>query len=300
MRAVPGARLIDPAVLARIGDLELVARHVVEGFITGLHHSPHFGLSVDFAEHRAYMPGDDIRRIDWRVYARTDRYYIKQFEADTNTDFTVVLDTSASMSFGSGSISKFDYARFLAACLVYFSSKQRDRVGLALFAGEDVTRIPPAAKHLDLILHQLDSAKTGGGGALMPPLRKLSEHLRRRSIVAVISDFYEEASAVADAVRQLRQRGNDVIVFHVLDRAELEFPYQDAMTIVDLESGDKLPVVPETLKDDYRKMVGTHVEEIGRRMIEHGFDYMLLDTAKPLDHALFHFLSTRERLRSVR
>lgn len=300
MRAVPGARLLDPAVLARIGNLELVARRVVEGFITGLHHSPHFGLSVDFAEHRAYMPGDDIRRIDWRVYARTDRHYIKQFEADTNTDFTVVLDTSASMSFASRGISKFEYARYLAACLVYFSSKQRDRVGLALFGNEQVSRIPPGIKHLDLILHELDNAKTSGGGALLPPLRKLSEHLRRRSIIAIISDFYEDAASVAEAVRQLRQRGNEVIVFHVLDEAELAFPYEDAMTILDLETGDKLPVVPETLKDDYKKMMSAHVADIGKRMIEHGFDYMLLDTSKPLDHALFHYLSTRERLRSVR
>lgn len=300
MRAVPGARLIDPVVLSRIGDLELVARHVVEGFITGLHHSPHFGLSVDFAEHRPYMPGDDIRRIDWRVYARTDRYYIKQFEADTNTDFTVVLDTSASMGFASGGISKFDYARYLAACLMYMSGRQRDRVGLALFAGAELERIPPGAKHLDLALHALDRATTGGSGTLLQPLRKLSEHMRRRSIVAVISDFYEDATIVSEAVRQLRQRGNDVIVFHVLDRAELDFPYEDAMTILDLESGEKLPVVPETLQQEYRQMISAHVDDIGKRMVEHGFDYMLIDTAKPLDHALFHYLSTRERLRSVR
>jgi uncharacterized protein (DUF58 family) len=300
MRAVPGARLIDPVVLSRIGNLELVARHVVEGFITGLHHSPHFGMSVDFAEHRAYMPGDDIRRIDWRVYARTDRHYIKQFEADTNTDFTVVLDTSASMSFGSGGVTKFDYARYLAACLTYMSSRQRDRVGLALFAGSEISRIPPGAKHLDLVLHELDRATTSGGGALLPALRKLSEHIRRRSIVAVISDFYEEAAAVAEAVRQLRQRGNDVIVFHVLDRAELDFPYEDAMTILDLESGEKLPVVPETLQAEYKELVSAHVDDVAKRMIEHGFDYMLLDTARPLDQALFHYLSTRERLRAVR
>lgn len=300
MRAVPGARLIDPAVLSRIGNLELIARHVVEGFITGLHHSPHFGMSVDFAEHRAYMPGDDIRRIDWRVYARTDRYYIKQFEADTNTDFTVVLDTSASMGFASRKVTKFDYARYLAACLAYFAGKQRDRVGLALFTGDIVERIPPGAKHLDLVLHALDRAKTGGGGALLPPLRKLSEHMRRRSIVALVSDFYEEPAAVSDAVRQLRARGNDVIVFHVLDPAELEFPYEDAMTILDLESGEWLPVVPETLKDEYKQLVRDHVNAVGKRMIEHGFDYILLNTARPLDEALFHFLATRERLRTVR
>lgn len=300
MRAVPGARLIDPAVLSKIGNLELVARHVVEGFITGLHHSPHFGMSVDFAEHRPYMPGDDIRRIDWRVYARTDRHYIKQFEADTNTDFTVVLDVSASMGFGSGGITKFDYARYLAACLLYMSSRQRDRVGVVLFAGEQLVRIPPGAKHLDLALHELDRARVAGTGALLPPLRKVSEHMRRRSIVAIISDFYEDPSAVVEAVRQLRQRGNDVIVFHVLDQAELEFPYDDAMTVLDLESGEKLPVVPETLQEEYRQLVSEHVTTIGKRMIEHGFDYMLLPTAKPLDQALFHYLSTRERLRTVR
>ncbi|HEX6559966.1 MAG TPA: DUF58 domain-containing protein, partial [Longimicrobiales bacterium] len=171
MRATPGSRLLDPAVLARIGDLELVARSVVEGFITGLHHSPQFGLSVDFAEHRAYMPGDDIRRIDWRAYARTDRYYVKQFESDTNTDFTVLLDTSASMDFGSTGVTKFAYARMLAACLAYFSSRQRDRVGLALFAEDEVARIPAGAKRVDLILHELDRARPGGRGALLKPLR---------------------------------------------------------------------------------------------------------------------------------
>ena len=300
MRATPGARLLDPRVLARIGDLELVARRVVEGFLAGLHHSPHFGMSVDFAEHRPYMPGDDIRRIDWRVFARTDRFYVKQFEADTNTDFTVILDTSASMNFGSRGITKFDYARYLAACLTYFSSKQRDRVGLALFVDNGVSRIPAGAKRMDLILHALDHAKPEGRGRLLAPLRKLSEHLRRRSIVAIISDFYEEAQQVDEAVRQLRQRGNDVIVFHVLDTAELEFPYDDAMTVVDLESGDKLPVVPETLKDEYKSLIGRHVEEVRRRMIDHGFDYMRIDTAMPLDYALFHYLATRDRLRSVR
>ena len=300
MRTAPGARLIDPTVLSRIGNLELVARTVVEGFITGLHHSPHFGMSVDFAEHRAYMPGDDIRRIDWRLFARTDRHYVKQFEADTNTDFTVLLDTSASMGFASRGLSKLDYARYLAACLVYFSSRQRDRVGLALFAGEKLSRIPPGAKHLELILHELDKAQPAGSGSLLAPLRKVSEHLRRRSMVAIISDFYEESEAVAEAVRQLRQRGNDVVVFHVLDPAELAFTYDDAMTIIDLETNEKLPVVPETLKADYQAMMASHVSDIGKRMVQHGFDYVLLQTDKPLDHALFHFLATRERLRSVR
>lgn len=300
MRATPGARLLDPVVLARIGDLELIARSVVEGFITGLHHSPQFGLSVDFAEHRAYMPGDDIRRVDWRVFARTDRHYVKQFESDTNTDFTVLLDASASMGFGAAGITKFEYARMLAACLAYFSNRQRDRVGLALFADDQLTRIPAGARRLELILHELDRATPRGSGGLAAPLRKMSEHLRRRSIVALISDFYEEPARITEAVRQLRQRGNDVIVFHVLDRAEVDFPYDDAMTVVDIERGDHLPVVPETLKDEYRTLIGAHITDVRRRMAAHGFDYVQIDTSMPLDHALFHYLATRERLRSPR
>jgi uncharacterized protein (DUF58 family) len=299
MRATPGARFLDPVVLSRIGDLDLIARRVVEGFLAGLHHSPSFGLSTDFAEHRAYMPGDDIRGIDWRAYARTDRYFVKQFEADTNTDFTVILDCSASMGFGSKGITKLDYARYLAACLAFMSSRQRDRVGLALFSETQFTRIPPGAKRLDVVLHELDCARADGAGSLAPSLRKLSEHLRRRSVVALISDFYEPPDEVARAVAQLRQRGNDVVVFHVLDPAELDFTYDGAMTILDMESGEKLSVVGDTLRDEYRGLMTQHVELVRRAMLAHGFDYVRLDTSRPLDDALFRYLATRERLRSL-
>ena len=300
MPIAPGARFLDPAVLTRIGDLEFVARTVVEGFITGLHHSPRFGFSSDFAEHRAYMPGDDIRRIDWRVFGRTDRHYLKQYESDTNTDFTVVLDCSASMDFGSGALTKFDYARYLAACLAYFSGRQRDRVGLALFSQALFTRVAPGARRLDHILHELDRARPSGGGALLPALQRIAEHLRRRSVVAVISDFYEQPEAAARAVAQLRQNRNDVVVFHVLDAAELDFTYDGALTVLDLESGERLPVVGETMKDEYRMLVRRHIDDVRRAMLAQGFDYMQLDTSKPLDQALFHYLSTRERVANVR
>lgn len=299
MRATPGARFLDPAVLSRIGSLDLVARTVVEGFLAGLHHSPSFGLSTDFAEHRAYMPGDDIRGIDWRAYARTDRYYVKQFESDTNTDFTVILDCSASMGFASKSVSKLDYARYVAACLAYLSSRQRDRVGLALFSETQFTRIPPGAKRLDMVLHALDNASAAGGGALLPALRRLSEHLRRRSVVALISDFYEAPDQVARAAAQLRQRGNDIVVFHVLDPAELDFTYDGAMTILDMESGEKLSVVGDTLREEYGGLVADHIEQVRRGMVAHGFDYVRLDTSQPLDDALFRYLAARERMRST-
>lgn len=300
MRASAGARFLDPAVLSRIGSLDLVARTVVEGFLAGLHHSPDFGLSTDFAEHRAYMPGDDIRGIDWRAYARTDRYFVKQFEADTNTNFTVILDASASMGFSSRTVTKFDYARYLSACLAYLSAQQRDRVGLTMFSETQLSRIPPGAKRLDVILYELDRARPGGGGSLAPSLRKVSEDLRRRSIVAVVSDFYEPPEEAARAVAQLRRRGNDVVVFHVLDPAELDFSYDGAMTILDMESGEKLSVVGDTLRDEYRGMMEQHIELVRRGMVAHGFDYVRLDTSKPLDEALFRYLVARERMRSTR
>src|SRR5512134_201853 len=172
---MPGARFIDPAILGRIGDLELVARWVVEGFISGLHRSPHLGFTTDFAEHRQYTPGDDIRHIDWRVFARTERYYLKEFEADTNTNFTVLLDVSASMGYGHQSLTKLDYARYLAACLTYFSHRQRDRVGLVTFNDDIVDIVPPSAKHLTHVLHGLDRAVAGGKGSLSMPLAKIAE-----------------------------------------------------------------------------------------------------------------------------
>ena len=161
---VPGARFVDPTVLARIGNLELVARAVVDGFINGMHRSPYFGASVDFAEHRGYVPGDDIRRVDWRLYARTDRYYIKEYEADTNSNFSVLLDVSKSMGFGSGGVTKLDYGKMLAGCLTYLVHRQRDRVGFVAFDSDIVEHVPPSAKHMDMVLHVLDRAQADRAG----------------------------------------------------------------------------------------------------------------------------------------
>jgi uncharacterized protein (DUF58 family) len=318
-------RLIDPTVLARIGDLGLVARVVVEGIINGLHRSPHLGSSMDFAEHRAYMPGDDIRRIDWKLFARSDRHFIKEFEADTNTNFTVLVDTSPSMQYGgasdgTGALSKLDYARYLAACLLYLASTQRDRVGLVTFDREIRDYVPPSAKHLNVALHTLDrltqstqppspdvrrpGAAPNGGPLAPPPLaavtRRIGESFRRRSIVLLISDLYEDPTAVLDALAYLRGKGNDVIVFHVLDRRELEFPFTDSANFVDLETGERMPVIPDYLRAQYRALIAEHVASLGRVLGENRVDYALFDTSKPLDQALFHFLSSRERMRQAR
>jgi uncharacterized protein (DUF58 family) len=293
---IPGARFVDPRALARISTLELLARNVVDGFISGLHRAPHLGTSLDFAEHRAYMPGDDLRRMDWRLYARTDRFYLKQFEADTNANTSVFVDVSKSMSYGLGGISKLDYARYLAASLLYFSSRQRDRVGLGTFDNQVVDWIPPSARHLDLALLALERAEAGRPGELGPPLRTLGERLRRRGIVVLISDFYEPPETVLEALRKLRYRGHDLVVFHVLDPTEIDFPFEDAQPFEDLESGVRIPVVPEAQRATYRALVEAHVETLQKGCVGHRIDYMLLNTALPLDHALFRYLSVRERM----
>jgi uncharacterized protein (DUF58 family) len=298
--SIPGARFVDPRVLTRIKDLELLARSVVDGFINGLHRAPYFGASIDFAEHRGYVPGDDIRRVDWRLYARTDRYFVKQYEADTNANFAVLLDTSRSMAFTSGGVSKLEYAKFLAACLAYLSHRQRDRVGITTFDEDVVTYVPPSAKHFNVLLHTLDAARAERPGRLLEMLRTLAEHFKRRSIVALMSDLYESPDALMDALKPYRFLGNDIVVFHILDPAEIEFPYEAPSRFQDLESGEEVPVVPEVFAAEYRKLIRQHIDTLRTRCAESRIDYVQLQTSQPLDEALFSYLGNRERLMRVR
>ena len=298
--AIPGARFVDPVVLARIGNLELVARAVVDGFINGIHRSPYFGASVDFAEHRGYVPGDDIRRVDWRLYARTDRYYIKEYEADSNSNFSVLLDVSKSMGFGSHGLTKLDYGRILAGCLTYLVHRQRDRVGFIAFDSDIVEFVPPSAKHMDVVLHVLDRLTPSRAGSLRAPLHKMAEHFGRRGLLVLISDLYEDPDAVLEAIGPLRSRGSDLAVFHLLDPAELDFSFRDPSAFEDLESGEQIPIVPDALADQYKALVQAHVDALRDRFAANRIDYTLLNTSTPLDHALFSYLSTRERLSRVR
>ena len=298
--AIPGARFVDPNVLARIGKLDLLARTVVDGFINGLHRAPYFGASIDFAEHRGYVPGDDIRRVDWRLYARTDKYFVKQYEADTNTNFSVLLDVSKSMGFASRGISKLEYASYLSACLAYLAHRQRDRVGIVTFDEDIVSYVPASAKHFNVVLHTLDRAKSERAGNLSGPIGKVAEHFKRRSVLALISDFYEEPDAILEAIKPLRFLGNDLMVFHVLDPAEVDFTYDEASSFRDIESGEQIPVVPEAFADQYRTLMREHVESLNAKFAEHRIDYTLLNTSQPLDRALFGYLSNRERLMRVR
>jgi uncharacterized protein (DUF58 family) len=296
---IPGARFVDPHVLARIGNLELVAKSVVDGLINGLHRSPFFGASTDFAEHRGYVPGDDIRRVDWRVYARTDKYYIKEFEADSNANFAVLLDVSKSMGFGRA-ISKLDYGKTLAGCLTYLVHKQRDRVGLVTFDSDIVEHVPPSAKHLEVVLHVLDRAEPRRPGQFAAPMQKIAEHFGRRGVICVVSDFYEEPEVILRAVSPLRFRGNDVILFHVLDPIELDFAFDESATFEDLESGDQMPIVPEAIVKHYRGLITAHTETLSTKASAQQMDYLLLSTSTPLDFALFRFLSIRDRLTHTR
>jgi len=308
----PATSFLDPTVLGRIGNLELLARTVVEGFINGLHRSPHLGASADFAQHRPYMPGDDIRRIDWRLYARSDKYFIKEYEAETNTNFTVILDVSPSMRYGAvpedGRISKLTYGCFLAACLTYFSSLQRDRVGMATIDTDIVEYVPPSSKHLQHILHALDrieknardSKVTPGKSSLLPPLRKLSEMFRRRSLVVLISDFYEDPEDIISALTHVRGRGNDIVVFHLLDPRERDFSFTDSSNFIDMETGEKMPVIPEYLRKQYADLIREHTATLSKRIGETRADYALFDTSKPLDGALFTYLAARQRINRVR
>jgi uncharacterized protein (DUF58 family) len=248
------------------------------------------------------MPGDDIRRIDWKLYARSDKYFIKEFEADTNTNFSILLDISKSMSFAGepNGITKLEYAKYMAACLAYFSSKQRDRVGMVTFDDEVRDYIPPSAKHLHVILHALEHVKAGRKGNLDRPLVLLSEHFRRKSLIVVISDLYDEPARVLNAISYLKGKGNDIMVMHVLDRHELEFPYDDASNFQDMESDEKIPIVPYALRDKYRALVQEHVSTIQNLMTQNRIDYTLFNTSQPLDLALFSYLANRERLMRVR
>jgi uncharacterized protein (DUF58 family) len=293
-------RFLDPGVLAAIGNLELLARTVVEGFLHGLHRSPHLGLSMEFAEHRPYNPGDDIRRIDWRVLARTDRFYVKEFEAETHASVTFLLDISPSMSFASGTVSKLDYARFLVASLAWFSARQRDRIGLITFDGSIRETIPPSTRHLTRILHALDRLTPGTGGEPGRALGAIADRVRRRSILVIVSDFYDQPESLLEGVTRLRATGSDVLAFHVVDPAEREFPYEGAATFEDLESGERIPLVPGDLRGDYQSMIAEHQATLTRHMGSQGVDYAILGTDQPLDHALFAYLSRRQAMARIR
>ncbi len=290
---VAPAAFLDPALLATISDLALLARTVVDGFMHGQHRSIRKGSSLDFAEHRAYQPGDDLRRIDWRVYGRTDRFYIKEYDADTNARVLFAVDTSGSVAYGSGTVTKFAYARMLTASLAWLSQVQGDRVGLATFTQALVDVIPPSVRHVQRLLHTLAAATPGGPSQLVASIAKLGLLSQRAGIIVLVTDCYEQPDVLGRAVDALRRHGHDLLVFHVVDPAERELPGDNDTTFEDVESGYLLPLKPRALRDKYQSLVRAHHEALQSRFAAAGADYVRLDTSAPLDRALHAYLDAR-------
>src|SRR5216110_2098496 len=288
---------LDPAVVARLGTLELKARTIVEGFLSGLHRSPFKGFSVEFAEYRQYIPGDDLSKIDWKVYARSDRYYVKKFEEETNLDCHLMLDVSGSMAYGSRAMTKFEYGACLAASLAYLMTRQRDAVGLMAFDERIVDMLPPSSRpgHLRSVLLTLDRLRLGKETHMARPLNQLCDALTKRGMVVLISDLLDDPETVVRGLKHFQFRGADVIVFHVLDPDEIEFPFERATRFQDLETDEEIMAVPGVVRDHYLREMGGLIERYRRELGGAGIDYQLISTNRPLELALLSYLSTRAR-----
>lgn len=288
---------IDPVVLSRISNLELLARAVVEGFVAGLHRSPYKGFSVEFMSYRPYIPGDDLMRLDWKLFARTDRYYVKEFEDETNTSLNILLDVSASMNYGSTGITKREYASFLAASIAYLVIRQRDAAGITFFDDKIIEHVPPRSTtgHLHTILQYLKNVGSGARSEVGKPLHELAERRRRRGFVLLISDLLDDVEAIVDGLRHFRFQGHEVIVFHVMDPTELSFDFSDLVEFEDMETGDKLLIASEASRATYLENLERFKATLMRECGLLGIDYALLPTNRPLDFALFEYLAARAR-----
>ena len=290
-------RFLDPSVLAGISGLDLVAKTVVDGFVAGLHRSPDFGFSQEFAEYRAYSPGDDLRHVDWNVFARTERAYLKRYRGETNSILTVLLDASNSMKFTSHSVTKMDYARFTAASLFYLAiHSQRDAAGLIVFDDEVRSYIRPSTRQgqLHRLLAGLEQAEPRARTDFAKPLDHFQQFLRRRGMVIFISDFYDSPDHIVRTIEPLRFHGNEVVLFHVLDPKEIRPEFREPATLIDLETQDRIEITPEYVRDEYCKKIDAHVEALRDKTKGAGMDYHLLTTDRPLDDALREYLSIRQ------
>lgn len=294
---MPATRFIDPNVLSRVSHMELRARAVVEGFVAGLHRSPYKGFSVEFMSYRPYMPGDDLMHVDWKLFARSDRYYVKEFEDETNTALSILLDVSGSMEYGSRGLSKRLYGSYLAASLAYLAIRQHDAAGLTLFDDGIVEHIPPRSTtgHLHAILEYLDTAGPGALTDMGKPLHELAERRRRRGFVVLISDLLDDVDALVDGLHHFRYKGHEVIVFHVMDPQEIAFDFSDMVEFEDMESGEKLLVASEAAREAYLENVERFTSTLKRSCGQMGVDYQLLTTDRPLDFALFEYLAARAK-----
>jgi uncharacterized protein (DUF58 family) len=294
-----GYRFVEPAALARVKNLTVVARGVVEGFITGLHASPYKGFSVEFAEHRKYTAGDNPRHLDWRVLGRTDRLFIKQYEEETNLRAQILLDVSGSMGFAHGKgPTKLEYGSYLTAVLAYLMTRQQDAVGLTTFDTKVRLDLPAGSspRHFDEIMKRLEDVKPGKPTDIGATLNRLADRFKRRSLIILISDLYDDTEVIARALHHFRHKRHEMIVFHVLDRAEVEFPYADTASFIDLETGDRLQVDPTYVRDEYRRRVGAFLEQCRKACADCQVDYVPADTSVPYDLLLSRYLQKRSGL----
>jgi uncharacterized protein (DUF58 family) len=292
-------QFLDPTVLASISSLDLVAKTVVDGFVAGLHRSPTFGFSQEFAEYQQYNEGDDLRHVDWNVFARTEKIYLKRFRGETNMQLLILLDASASMSYGSGKVRKIDYARYIAASLAYLSSQQRDATGLIVF-DEDVTNyVQPSTRQGQLmrLMHAIELAHGGTRTDFAKPFAHFLQFLKRRGIVVVLSDFYEDPEKIVKAIEPLRYRGNEVILFHILDPNEIEPKFREPVLLEDAEDATAMEVSPEYARGEYRVKIDQHIHALQEKAQRAGLEYVFMNTAKPLDKGLRDYLAVRQRRR---
>ncbi|MBS4016011.1 MAG: DUF58 domain-containing protein [Candidatus Latescibacteria bacterium] len=290
-------QFLKPEVLAKLKQIDLKARLVVEGFLAGLHRSPYKGFSQEFAEYRSYLPGDEIKRIDWKLYAKTDRFYIKEYEEETNLKAYLLIDASGSMRYASGKISKLDYASYLAAGLSYLLIKQRDSVGLVTFTTTLDRYIPPRSNpaHLKVLLHAIDALKAGGDTNLANTFHKLAEKIKRRGLVIILSDLFDNKENVLSALKHFRHRKHEVLVFHILDKNELDFTFSQPLILKDLETSKEITLDPRVIRKQYQKTINEYFADFKIRCREHMIDYNPITSDTPLDRALFEYLQKRSK-----
>ena len=292
-------KYLQPDVVAQLATMELRARLVVEGFITGLHRSPYHGFSVEFTEHRQYMPGDEIKHIDWKAYAKTDRFYIKQFEEETNLKSYILLDASASMKYGSpGNLRKIEYAAYLAGALAYLMVEQRDAVGLTIYDEKVRSTLPPRATQSNLrqLLMELERLNPGRRTGIAGSLHEVAEQIKRRGLVIVLSDFFDDPAQVITAFKHFRHKGNELIVMQILDPMERSFAFGTDAIFQDVESNEELMTQPWHIQKAYQESMRDFIERYKKECRENAIDYVLLDTSTPFDKALMEYLTKRRRL----
>jgi len=292
-------KYFDPLIAGRLANLSLVVRQAVEGFITGLHRSGHHGFSVEFSEHREYAPGDDIRHLDWVAYARSDRYYIKQYEQETNLRCHILLDVSASMdySYEATGPTKLQYGCFLAACLAYLMARQQDQVGMIAFDESVRFHLPPAStpSHLGRLFTRLEQVTPGASTAIAGTFHELAERIAKRGLIVILSDLYDDPDQVLNALGHFRYKKHQVILLHVLDRAELDLPHSRTMNFTDLETGRKMLIDPASVREAYRDDMARFIRRYRNECGDRGIEYALTVTDTPYDRMLLHYLARRRR-----